>query len=305
MQKYFELFEVLFSPSDEKIKILDPLCREGDVLLSLKELFPNAICYGVEKNKVLGENALKRLDHFYASSPLDMKKGRKCFDIAFINAPSEMAVCRDGIDHLNRICIKEWMDSVSIGGYLIVQINASLDEKKFFKFLETSDFENIRSIKHTLGTFYVFRRLENLAGKDFKISPPTDFSSISCEKMEVKARGVKTNTLFFPKNGIEGWQLVAMAESCNAGSTIRKLIFPKNDEQKDLAIDTPNDGQAIMLMSLGLLNEKIANRYIIKGGIKRQVVKKMRDNGEGIASDVFSSRIYAFDCEVGKYLLLE
>lgn len=305
MQQYLDLFEKIFSPGDVKIRILDPLCKNGDALMALKQIFPQALCYGVEQDRVLGAEAIKKVEYFYASSPFGMRKGRKCFDIVFLNVHSEMIKYRGGIDYLDKACLKEWADCVSLGGHLIVQLQNKVKDEKFFALLEPLGFEIACSFSHSFGDTFVFRRSNCLSTISIEPNNLMSFDELQQQNICVNPSVFRPNVIFFPEKGIEIWQLVAMAEKAGAGTKINDLIFSKRDVQSDLAIDTPNDGQSIMLMSFGLLNKKIAGRYVIKGGVKRQMVKKLRENGDGVASDIFSSRIYAFDCQLGKYSLLE
>lgn len=320
LEKIFD--KLIFTQNEEdKIKVLDPCCGEGNALeLIGKKL--NADTYGIELHEGRAKEAMQRVKFLLSGSALEAIISGKAFEFIYLNPPYGTYFLDGKEKKLEESFIERFSSFLAVDGYMLLAISKnSLSSKTCFPLLSSI-------IKNSLRVEDVFFDEDNEDYKNYgqyfilfkkTIKSKEKVSDlITAEKLfaEINFRNAKNidtiektyklkpsgNKLyrFISYDGLKDWQLDANLKQneYKTKEVLNELTKENNSLLNTTSIENPNDGQTIILMLSGLLDNPI-NNVLIKGETAKKKVC-----GDEKASDCYLSTLFAFDIQEKKYFEL-
>lgn len=323
-----DILDKYFAGNEGKIKgssivVCDPCCGEAEVLQVFKKHFINSKTYGIELDGTRAKIANEKVDVFLQGDALSFRKGKGIFDILFLNPPYSEARKDGEVTRLEALFVEKWSESVCVGGYIFLvvtplsviegNIPITLYEKGFsvidVLFDETSkDYQRFKQYFIILKRVCVSRKektpeIISEYRKSILFENAIEMNEVEKKDLEFVTR-TKGKILFAPfGNDIKDWQLLEILKKKD------KFLFESKiqmtlKEMKSSSIESPNEGQAIILLMAGLVNEKIANRYLMRGECKKISVKQQTSKNGLTTSDRYVGDLYLFDIQNKQYAKL-
>lgn len=322
LSKYFGTEEA----RESEILICDPCCGEGEILRVLKEHFPKSTTYGIELDSVRGKVANEKCDVFVGSDALAFRKSKQSFDFLFLNPPyTESKDFNGKTIRAEAEFVKVWKDSVKIGGYMLLVVTqlpittsplplhlleGGFEVEEIFYDIDNDDFKRF-------GQYFILLKRTNLGRKlpreemdsvaDFveKISliKAREFRDLEARNFGFQKGSKKAKIIFSPMIQLEKWQILDLVNK-NDKRVFEEKVKQSLSELPQTSIESPNDGQAIILLMAGLVENKIAERYLVRGECKKvQTTKSLEDNRVS-TRDNYVGEMYVFDTEEKKFFKL-
>lgn len=318
--------KIKFQNDGDKIKILDPCCGEGEALNFLGSFF-KAETYGVEMDENRARVAIDCVDFLIRDSAFRVTKSSKAFELLFLNPPYGNCFIDDNEERLEVEFVKSFAHCVAINGYLFLVIGKNLfkDSKslkiadtllKYNFCIEYVFYDEDNPDYQNFGQYFIVLKRHTPKSKPLKegrIEAMNKAKAFLEEMSFTKAIELKniaeivlatksakiSSFIFRGYENISDWQIASvLLRNQDKIQTALADALNKNIEiGVTKSIESPNDGQAIILLMSGLVDNPIGN-YLIKGNSKRQT--KMVGDAKGI--DKYTADIFGFDIQNSTYV---
>lgn len=309
---------------EDKIKVFDPCCGNGEALEFLGQFF-DATTYGVELDDTRSKEAINRVNFFINASAFEMMRTTKSFEFLFLNPPYGTHIVNEKETRLEISFVDFFANSVAIGGYLLLVVSYKLF-KDFSSYriglllsnldfrVETIFFDEENEDYKNYGQYFILlKRAGNKIKKESKIleknlevgnkflqemdfSKAVSINSIKQIELNIKKANIH-NFNFRSFSPIKEWQIGKALEKhiLKFQNVFSKMIEKKTAVSNFASIDEPNDGQSVILITNGLVENAIAN-FLLKGICnKRKVVNK------NALIDRYEANLFGFSEVEGKY----
>lgn len=285
--------KVINIPDNKEVYALDCCAGEGKVIEMLGAEY-GCKTYAVELNEVRAKKATDSdIDVVLNADAINgVRKNNHWVGLNFLNPPYDTNASggRQELDFIER-----WGLTTAIGGVLVLVINPSSADKKMADALRLQGYRPMYSFYdpdnadyQNYGQFFMVfhQHLPNFRAsfekfRDLFENPLDINSDIEVEKINIRTG---TKPQMFKEINVPRWKI----DEALAKSKLKKVFFDelRTASMLGTSIETPNDGQAAILIASGALNKTITlsdgNEIILKGTSTKDKVKaaKMNDKGE-------------------------
>lgn len=308
---------------DKELRLLDPCCGEGDALAYIGSVL-KAKTYGIEFDQERARKAFAKCDRFISGDALMAIKSKQSFEFLFLNPPYGDVQKFEGLTRLEKEFVVKYADCVSKNGYMLLVIGESSllnkDRNELISELITRGYDVVSNFydpdnsdyKNYKQHFILLKRSKQLVKKVtqemidsfFEImnfSAAVDLNDLDSIDLDITKSGRK-DIIFKGHQGYQVWQLEDIMKT-NLGKlqgSIDSLINSHSAGLDSKCIDSPNSGQATILMMSGLLDKPVGCIYIKGQSTKIKVV--IKDEKHEINRESYVGEIFGFDLETKKYV---
>lgn len=294
------------------ITICDPCCGEGAVIEVFKTYAPKAITYGVEAEYSKAIVANKRVEHFFNMDFHSIKRAKEMFNFVYLNVPTlQKSASANTIFSPLREYLNSWAVNIVVGGHILLVLDLeAMGQNDVLWALYSEGFAYELGFSYEGMCFALFKRggttrkydcYEEFASPLYGAIPPLDEVKIPKQNKFIKINS--QNKFFTSTKSLKVWQLIDFAEKRTNHPFKRKI--KEYESSKNLAIiDSPNDGQALLMLLSGQLDKPIADNFLLKGTVKKKSVKRQVSKTKAKICDYYSSQLFCYDIAKNKYFKL-
>jgi predicted RNA methylase len=292
----------------ENANVFDPCCGAGEAVAVFRRCNSSSILYGIELDEKRAIAASKRLDNVLNAEAIwGVRKANEWAGLLFLNPPYGTNALGDRLEFN---FVERYGLTVAIGGAMILVINPSSANEKMAREIINQGFQIVASVfdpnnkdyKNFKQFFVVLKRIDKKFRADLQRFQalawnPIDIDDVSpsIEPIEVLP-GIAPHT--FKEIVLPEWKLDDLLAKSKLNKRFDSLMSSAQGAQT--SIESPNDGQAALLVVSGALGNKGVAGWQLKG----QVIKAQKNvcdyNEEGkIAAykvrETYKTVLYGFN----------
>ena len=331
LKKIFNRVEIINEEIERPLKVLDPCCGMGEAIGFIKKSIHNSIkteSYGVELDIERGKEAIHNVDYFLAGSAFSTILYSKTFDFLFLNPPYGTHYIDDVQQRLEISFVEFFANTISLNGYMLLVISKNLFKdpmshtigttlsqygfkvEKVFYDETNSDYKKYNQFFILLKRVNGNKRASFSIEKNIKIGTEflsqMDFSNAveinSIEKICLNFKLKKSrNFSFKSRESIPEWQIGKVLEKNQRAfkNAIEKLNSKRINVSNLSSVDSPNEGQSIILMMNGLIHNSIAG-FLIKGKTEKKEVLSDKE-----LTDAYVAKLFGFNTQTKRFCIFE
>ncbi len=290
-------------PENKTIFSLDCCCGEGEAIEMIGAEY-GCKTFAVELDKHRSQVAEKRdiTKVLNADALQGVRKSNHWVGLNFLNPPYDTDSSNKRME-LN--FIERWGLATAIGGVLILVINPSSADAEMAKKLQIQGYNPLASFydednedyqKYQQFFIILKKQLPNFRASMSKFesafeNPISINSEIDFEKTTIRTGAVPS---MFKEINVPRWKIEEMLEESTVNdSFFKKLKYVDNITS---SIEHPNDGQAAILISSGVLNKAITlkngDKVLFKGQSTKYIRNIEQANSYGEVTQVKASEAY-------------
>jgi predicted RNA methylase len=268
--------------------VLDPCCGTGEAVAVFRDY--GSILYGIELDKQRAITAHKRLDNVLNAEAIwGVRKANEWAGLLFLNPPYGKDA--DG-DRLELNFVERFAPVVVKDGAMILVINPSSADEKTARALINNGFQVIASIydpnnkdyKSFNQFFVILKRIDKKFRADLRDfqnvawnpKPIDECALTTIDEGTIEALSVPAGKApsLFKEIEFPSWKLDDLILKSRLHKRFNALM--SSAQGANASIESPNDGQAALLVASGALGSKSIAGWLLKG----QVIKAQKESCE-------------------------
>jgi predicted RNA methylase len=270
--------------SAKKASVLDPCCATGKAVSAFRSISEtlSVSLYGIEIDEQRAKEASKSLDRLLNADAIwGVRRSNDWAGVLFLNPPYGLTADKERVE---LAFVGRYAQTVVKGGVMILVINPSSLDEAMAKALVSSGYKPIVSVfdpdnedyKNYKQFFIVLQRIDKKyrfgSANDMleAIISPIPIDQAQTEPIDVAA-GIAPS--LFKEIETPEWRIDEMILKSRLNKRFNILL--ESALTGGSSIETPNEGQAALLLASGVLNRPIGD-WLLKG----QVLKVLKETTE-------------------------
>jgi predicted RNA methylase len=255
----------------ETTYVLDPCCGAGEAVSVFRDY--GSKLYGIEVDEERAKSASLKLDKTLNANAISgVNKSNEWAGVLFLNPPYGTSIMKE---RLEQEFVNRYGHCVVKGGAMILVINPSSATDKMAKAIKEFGYKPIASVfdpensdyKNYKQFFIVLQRID----KKYRADPeslsamfePVPIDEAPDDLIEV-SQGVPPK--IFREYEVPDWKIDEMLKQSKLDKRFANLLA--TDVIGRVSIESPNEGQAALLLASGILNRPIGD-WLMKGKVSK------------------------------------